>query len=326
MPAPLIPARGGTGGETPPLIAVVGPTCTGKTRLAVALARRLWPAELLNADSRQLRRGLAAGTCAPTPEELGGVPCHLVDLADPGQDFTVADWLAAALEVLDEMGTRAARPILVGGTGLYVTALVDGYDFGGVAPDPAMRAERTRIAGTAAGRDRLAAELTGRDPAAASAVDLRNPRRVIRALEILDARGALRDARGSAPRPAVIVGLDVPRELHETWVRQRCAAMFRGGAILDETRRALAGGHSAADLGGCGIGYAEALAVLDRTLSLDDAVAATTRRTLRYARAQRTYLRRDRRITWLDGSGSPPELLAAAMDAVATGELSASDV
>lgn len=305
------------------LIAIVGPTCTGKTRLAVALARRLWLAELVNADSRQLRRGLSAGTCAPSPEELGDLRCHLLDLADPGQEFTVADWLAAARTVLSDMEARGVQPLLVGGTGLYVTALVDGYDLGGVPPDPATRRERTRIAATAAGRAQLAAELTDRDPTAAGAVDVRNPRRVIRALEILDAKGRLTGARGSEPRPAVLIGIDAPRDVHEAWVRQRCAAMFASGAILDETRAALARGHIAADLRASGIGYAEALAVLDATLSVDDAVTATTRRTLRYATAQRTYFRRDRRIRWLDASGSPTELIASAMDAVAAGELSA---
>lgn len=308
------------------LIAIVGPTCTGKTRLAVALARALWPAELVNADSRQLRRGLRAGTCAPAPEELGKVRCHLLDLADPGQDFTVADWLVAARDVLGDMETREVQPMVVGGTGLYVTALVDGYDFGGVPPDPATRCERTRIARTASGREHLAAELTRRDPAAADAVDVRNARRVIRALEILDARGSLRDARGREPRPAVLIGLDAPRDVHEAWVRQRCTAMFASGAILEETSAALARGHTAADVGACGIGYTEALAVLDGTLGVDEAVAATTRRTLRYAKAQRTYCRRDRRVSWLDASGAPPELLASAMAAVAAGELSVRSV
>ena len=307
------------------LIAIVGPTCVGKTRLAVALARALPSAELVSADSRQLRRGLRAGTCAPTPEELGEVRCHLLDLAEPGQDFTVADWLVAGRDVLGSLETREAQPIVVGGTGLYVTALVDGYDFAGVPPDRATRSHRTRIARTAAGRDQLAAELAARDPTAAETLDVRNARRVIRALEILDAGGRL-SARGSEPQAAVLVGLDAPRDVHEVWVRQRCAAMFEGGAILEETRRALGRGHSAAELGSCGIGYAEALAVLDGTLSVDDAVAVTTRRTMRYAKAQRTYFRRDTRIVWLDATASPAELVASAIAVVAAGELSVHSV
>lgn len=322
----MTPRDAASAGGRRPLIALVGPTCTGKTRLAVALARRLPPAELLNADSRQLRRGLRAGTCAPTPEDLGAVRCNLLDLADPGQAFTVADWLAAARQVLQGMAARDVQPIVVGGTGLYVTALVDGYDFGGVPPDRETRAERTRIAATAAGLDRLAAELTRRDPAAADEIDVRNARRVIRALEILDARGSVSNARRSDPRPAVIIGLDAPHELHEAWVGQRCAAMFQSGAILDETRAALARGFTARDVSGCGIGYAEALAVLDGRLDIDDAIAAAIRRTLRYARSQRTYFRRDKRTTWLDANDSPAELIRSAVAAVATRELSARSV
>ena len=309
-----------------PLVALVGPTCTGKTRLAVALAQRLWPAELLNADSRQLRRGLRAGTCAPTPGELGDVRCRLLDLADPGDDFTVAHWLATARAALDELEPRGVRPIVVGGTGLYVTALVDGYDLAGVPPDATTRNERTRLAATVAGREQLAAELTMRDPSAARTVDVRNPRRVIRALEIVDATGGLRGARRSDPLPVVMIGLDAPREVHERWVRQRCAAMFESGAIVADTQAALDRGHRADDLRACGIGYAESLQVVAGTLSVAEAVAETTRRTVRYARSQRTYFRRDRRITWLDATGTQPDLIATSLDVVTAAEVPAHNV
>ena len=285
------------------LLAVVGPTCTGKTTLAVALARRLAPAELLNADSRQLRRGLVVGTCAPTTAELGEVRCHLLELAGPGDTFTVADWVRAARTTLADLGQRGVRPILVGGTGLYVSALVDGYDLGEAPPEPARRAELQGRAASPEGRAGLVEELTRRDPEAASVVDTRNPRRVIRALEILDAHaGPLRAARGTAPIPAVMIGLDVDRETHEQWIARRCAGMFSSGALLEEARGALAGGCSPEALAACGIGYAEALGVLAGRLDVDSAIAATVHRTLRYAKAQRTYFRRDRRIAWLSGT------------------------
>ena len=186
---------------TRPLLVIVGPTCTGKTALAVAAAQALAPAAILNADSRQVRRGLRVGTCAPTPEELHGVRCELLDLCDPGDPFTVADWLIAARACLDRLDQTGSRAIVAGGTGLYVTALVDGFDLAGGPPDPARRADRTELAAMPGGLDALVAELRTRDPGGATGIDQRNPRRVIRALEILDAGGgSLRAAQ--RPRPA----------------------------------------------------------------------------------------------------------------------------
>lgn len=292
---------------TRPLLVVVGPTCTGKTSLAVAAALALTPAEMLNADSRQIRRGLRVGTCTPGPGELRNVPCNLLDLCDPGEPFTVADWLDAArgcLERLDRAGTRA---VVAGGTGLYVTALVDGFDLARVPPDPVRRVERGDLAATSEGLETLAAELRRRDPEGAATVDQRNPRRVIRALEILDAGGGsvLATRTRSASRSAVMVGLDVARPEHERWIERRTASMFDTGALQDEVRRLLDQGLDAPTIAGCGIGYQEALDNLEGRLDVNAAKDATVRRTLRYARAQRTWFRRDPRIRWfrpdLDG-------------------------
>lgn len=286
---------------TSALLVVVGPTCTGKTALAVAAARALAPAELLNADSRQVRRGLRVGTCAPTPDELQGVRCDLLDLCDPGEPFTVADWLAAARLCLDRLDHAGARGVVSGGTGLYVTALVDGFDLAGAPPDPARREDRTESAASPEGLDVLVAELRTRDPEGAASIDLRNPRRVIRALEILDARGgSLRTAqRRLAPREAVMIGLDVARPVHAQWIEHRTAAMFDTGRIQDEVRELLQRGHDRRAIAGCGIGYAEALDLIEGLVDVEAAMQATERRTLRYARAQRTWFRRDTRLSWL---------------------------
>jgi tRNA dimethylallyltransferase len=312
-----VPASTATGDRAAPLVAIVGPTCTGKTALAVALAGKL-RRELINADSRQLRRGLRVGTCAPTAEELRGVPCHLLDEADPGETYTVAHWLARAAPLVDRLHAEGVLPIVVGGTGLYVTALVDGYDLGSAPPDPSLRSERTERAATAAGLEELAAELSRRDPDAVATVDTRNPRRLIRALEILDANaGPLRAARGSTPRRAAWIGLDAPGELHAEWIQRRCAAMFAGGAIVDEVSAALARGCGADALGDCGIGYAEALAVHEGRITVEEAVTATVRRTLRYARSQRSYFRRDARVQWLSAAAAPDALLRDALALIA---------
>jgi tRNA dimethylallyltransferase len=285
---------------TRPILVVVGPTCSGKTALAVAVAQALTPAELLNADSRQVRRGLRVGTCAPSPSELKGVRCNLLDLSDPGEPFSVADWLTAARLCLDRLDRSGARPVVAGGTGLYVTALVDGFDLARVPPDPARRADRSELAATAEGLAALAAELLSRDPEGAAAIDQRNPRRVIRALEILDAKGgSLRDAQQRAlPREAVMVGLDVARPVHTRWIEHRIAAMFDSGGIQQEVRWLLGRGLDRQAIVGCGIGYGEALDLIEGHIGIEAAMQATMRRTLRYARAQRTWFRRDARLVW----------------------------
>jgi tRNA dimethylallyltransferase len=285
---------------TRPILVVVGPTCSGKTALAVAVAQALAPAELLNADSRQVRRGLRVGTCAPVPSELKGVRCNLLDLSDPGEPFSVADWLTAARLCLDRLDRSGARAVVAGGTGLYVTALVDGFDLARVPPDPARRADRSELAATAEGLAALAAELLSRDPEGAAAIDQRNPRRVIRALEILDAKGgSLRDAQQRAlPREAVMVGLDVARPVHTRWIEHRIAAMFDSGGIQQEVRWLLGRGLDRQAIVGCGIGYGEALDLIEGHIGVEAAMQATMRRTLRYARAQRTWFRRDARLVW----------------------------
>ncbi|MGA7987308.1 MAG: tRNA (adenosine(37)-N6)-dimethylallyltransferase MiaA [Candidatus Dormiibacterota bacterium] len=285
---------------TRPLLVIVGPTCSGKTALAVAVAQRLAPAELVSADSRQVRSTLRVGTCAPTAAELDGVRCNLLDLCDPGDVFTVADWLAAARPCLERLERESALAVVVGGTGLYVTALVDGFDLAGVPPDPARRAARTELAVTPEGFEVLAAELRERDPAGAATIDQHNPRRVIRALEILDARGGsiLNAHRQVAARDAVMVGLDVARPIHAQWVEHRVATMFESGGIQDEVSWMLRLRCGRQAITRCGIGYAEALDLVEGRIDIEGAKQAALRRTLRYARAQRTWFRRDTRLTW----------------------------
>ena len=282
-----------------PVVAVVGPTATGKTALAVLLARAIGSAELVNADSRQVLRGLHVGTNRPGPEDLEGVPCHLLGITDPGAPFSVADWLTAARACLASLDLRGMRPIVVGGTGLYVRALLDGLELDGAPPDPGRRATLNASAASPEGLVALAGELRRRDPEGAAGIDLRNPRRVVRATEIVEACGSLA-ARGrtGATRPSVRIGLDAAPDLHRGWIAERARAMLAGG-LLEETAAALARGVPPEALGASGIGYREALAVLDGRLSETAAAAEIVRRTARYAKAQRTWFRADRSVVWL---------------------------
>jgi tRNA dimethylallyltransferase len=308
----------GTTRHPPHAVVVVGPTATGKTALAVRLARRMGRAELVSADSRQVLRGLRIGTGAPTPEDLAGVPCHLTGIADPGTPFSVADWLIAARSCLAGLDRRGVLPIVVGGTGLYVRALLDGLDLHGGRPDPARRASLNARAATPDGLAELAAELGRRDPEGSASIDLRNPRRVVRALEIVEDRGSLEARGGGAALPSVRIGLDAPPELHRRWIADRASRMMEGG-LLDETAAALRCGVSAQALDGSGIGYHEALAVLAGRMTETEAAAEIVRRTVGYARAQRTWFRADHRVVWLrrEGDDDLERLTIRAMEAVA---------
>jgi tRNA dimethylallyltransferase len=298
---------------TQPILAIVGPTCVGKTTVAVALAKRIPGAELVNADSRQVRAGALVATFAPTPAELQGVPCHLLGLVAPGVPFNVADWLAEAATALTDLEARGGSAIVVGGTGLFVKALVDGFDFGRVPPDPTTREERSSRAATDEGLRALAAELAARDADGAQRTDLRNPRRVLRALEILDARpGPLTETRGATPQWDVVqFGLDMAADTHRALVQRRVEGIFQSGAVLDEAAALLKAGVEPDDLAACGIGYREALDVLRGESDVDAAIAAAVRRTLRYAKAQRTWFRRDPRVHWLHSDLLSVDELAA---------------
>jgi tRNA dimethylallyltransferase len=300
-------------------LAIGGPTATGKTVLAVELAHRM-RAELLNADSRQVSRRLRAGTAAPTAAQLRGIRCHLLDLCEPGAPFTVADWLEQARTVLADLDARRVRAIVVGGTGQYLRALREGWDFGGGRPDAAMRARLTTAGSDPGGLERLAAELRDRDPEGAASVDLANPRRVIRALELLRSGApTLADARRRAGGVALdVVVLDAERATHRRALDDRMDAMFATGALVAEVDSELRRGTTAAALQRAGIGYSEALEVAGGRICADEARAATLRRTRRYVKAQRTWFRHEPSLLRLERAGdtSIDELADAVLTSV----------
>lgn len=302
----------------PPVLAVGGPTATGKTVLAVELALTTG-AELVNADSRQVMRRLHAGTATPSPEELRGVRCHLLEETEPGVALSAAAWLRRARAVLADLDRRGVAAVVVGGTGQYIRALRQGWTFGGAEPDPGQRAELDRLASTDEGRERLLAELLSRDPHGAAAIDQANPRRVVRALEVL--RGgatSLAQARGrEGGRAVALVVLDAAREQQERVIDDRIAAMFDRGDILREVRDELDRGTSPEALRRAGIGYGEAVDVVAGSIDLDAARASTRRRTTRYAKAQRTWFRHEPAVARLlrDGSSTTADLVAVAMRA-----------
>ena len=293
----------------PPVVALVGPTATGKTALGVALASRLG-GEVVNADSMQLYRGMDIGTAKPDLDERDGVPHHLLDLWHVRQAASVAEYRRLARAEVDRLRAAGVVPLLVGGSGLYVRAVLDELDFPGT--DPAVRA-RLEAELAEAGPAALHARLAAVDPAAAAAVLPSNGRRVVRALEVVEITGGPFQATLPEPRrhyPAVVVGLDrEPAELDER-VAVRVDRMWAAGLVAEVEALAadgLRGGPTASRA----LGYAQVLAQLDGTLTPAEARERTVSATRRFVRRQRSWFRRDTATTWLDAAR--PDLVDAAL-------------
>ena len=280
------------------LIAIVGPTASGKTALAVALARRLG-GEVIGADSRQVYRHMDVGTAKPAAEERTAVPHHLIDMVDPDEPFSLGRWLDLAQAALDDVWSRGGQPILAGGTGQYVWALLEGWRVPRVPPDAAFRARME--AGDAAA---LFESVRRVDPAAAAAIGPANRRRLIRALEVHEATGkpiSYWQAKEPPGFEALIIGLRLPRDELYRRIDERVGGMIERG-LIDETRRLLAMGYARDLPSMSGIGYKEACAHLAGGLTAAEAAARIKTETHRLARHQNSWFKpSDPRIRWVEG-------------------------
>jgi tRNA dimethylallyltransferase len=291
-------------------IAVLGPTATGKSDLAVELALRLG-GEVVNADAMQLYRGMDVGTAKLTEAQRQGVPHHLLDVLDITETASVAAYQRHARRIVEDLLAAGRTPIVVGGSGLYVSALLDDLDFPGT--EPAIRARlETELAEVGAAT--LHARLTGLDPVAADAILPGNGRRIVRALEVIELTG--RPFSASMPRPGparydtVLIGLDRDTAELDERIERRVDTMFAHG-LVDEVRALLPLGLRDGRTASRALGYQQVLAALNDDGDLAIAAAETVRATRRFVRRQRSWFRRDQRITWLDAAR--PDLLAAAL-------------
>ena len=284
----------------PPVVAVVGPTATGKTALAVALARRLG-GEVVNADSMQLYRGMDIGTAKLAPDEREGVPHHVLDLWDVTFPASVAEYQKAARAAVDDIAARGRVPLVVGGSGLYVRAVLEEFEFPGT--DPAIR-ERLEAELVAGGPAPLYARLCAADPEAAAKILPSNGRRIVRALEVIEMTGLPFTAALPEPKPyydAVQIGVDRESAQLDQRIADRVDLMWEAG-LLDEVRALDRLGLRAGRTASRALGYQQALAQIDGELTEDQARAETVRATRRFVRRQRSWFRRDPRITWLDAA------------------------
>jgi tRNA dimethylallyltransferase/diaminopimelate epimerase len=295
----------------PLVVTVVGPTATGKSDLALELAIALG-GEVVNADALQLYRGMDIGTAKLTPDERRGVRHHLLDVLDPAQEASVADYQAWARAAVDDCHARGRRAVAAGGSGLYVRALLDHMEFPGADPEVRARFEaRVEAEGSRALHD----ELARLDPAAAAAIGPRNARRIVRALEVIALTG--RPYSSSLPRheyevPAVQIGLDCDRAVLDARIEARTERMYAAGLVAEVERLVAHGwGRTAARA----VGYAEAVALLRGEMTPDEAHAATSAGTRRLARKQMGWFGRDPRVHWLDAQD--PDVVAQALDLVA---------
>jgi tRNA dimethylallyltransferase len=293
----------------PRVIAVVGPTAAGKSALGVALAQELG-GEVVNADSMQLYRGMDIGTAKLSLAERDGVPHHVLDIWDVTEPASVAEYQKAARGAVEDIAARGRVPLLVGGSGLYVRAVLDEFDFPGTDPEIRARLEAER---SAQGSAALYARLQRLDPAAADRILPSNGRRIVRALEVIELTGAPFTAALPAPAPyyeSVQIGVDRDTAALDRRIAERVERMWSGG-LIDEVRslEGIRRGRTASRA----LGYQQALAQLDGTLTEAEAIGDTVRGTRRFVRRQRSWFRRDPRITWLDGAS--PTLVA---DALAT--------
>lgn len=305
------------------LLVMVGPTAVGKTALAVRLGQSL-NGEVVSADSRQVYRGMDIGTAKPTPEERAQTPHHLIDIRDPDEPLTLAEYQALAYKAIDWLLARGKLPMLVGGTGQYVRAVVEGWGIPRVPPQEALRAEFYAEA-ESSGHEALHARLRELDPAAAERIDARNVRRVVRALEVcLVAGRPISDLQRKQPPPyrIVQVGLTRPRELLYQRVDDRVDAMIEAG-LVDEVRRLVEAGYGWELPAMSGLGYRQLRAVLRGEASLGEAVGEIKRETRRFIRHQSNWFSlSDPRIHWFDLETTPlPDVQAAVIELLAPSSL-----
>lgn len=290
-------------------LALVGPTASGKTDVAIAVAKELGDVEIVMADAMCVYRGMDIGSAKPTAEQQAAVPHHLIDLAEPSEDYSIGRLQRAASEVIRQIEDRGRRALVVGGSGLYVRAVVDGY-----APPPQFPEERA-ILDQEPDTERLHARLAELDPLAASRMEPNNRRRVVRALEVTIGSGKPFSEHGSAvsdypPNRFRQVGIWTAREGLAHRIEQRYAAQIQDG-FLEEVRTLAALDPPMSRTAAQGLGYRELLEHLRGSIGLEEALETAISRTRAFARRQRVWFRRDPRITWLGSSGDPQSLVPA---------------
>jgi tRNA dimethylallyltransferase len=288
------------------LIVICGPTASGKSQLAIDLAKE-FDGEIINADTMSLYRNMNIGTAKVMPEERQGIAHHMIDVLDPSEDANVAWFQREARKVIDDIIARGKRPILVGGTGLYIKAVVDEMNFPETNPEirDRLNAEAEEI-----GKEAMYKRLQELDPAAAIAIDSQNLRRVIRALEVIEITG--KPYTANLPQEGATyyanstwIGLEVPREVLDERIKIRAMKMFEDG-LIEEVRDLVIDGLMSGTTARLGHGYAQ---IIEWQMGLNmDPIEETIIVTRQYARRQETWFKREKRINWIEAPFLPKAL------------------
>lgn len=277
----------------PPLIALVGPTAVGKTKLSLDLALAI-DGEIVSADSRLVYRGMDIGTAKPSVTERGSIQHHLIDVADPDQTLSLAEYQVQAYAAIDNIASRGRVPLLVGGSGQYIHAVVEGWQIPGIGPDPSLRADLEEMAlshGPQAVHDRLR-EL---DPVAANRIDFRNVRRVVRALEVtLVAGRPISALQGKRPPPYRVqqIGMTLPRSILYPRIDERIDEMLDAG-LVEEISALVAAGYDWRLPSMSALGYRQIVLHVRGEATLEECVALMRKETRRFVRQQATWFRLD---------------------------------
>lgn len=288
--------------ERPVLLVILGPTAAGKTKVAVEIAL-LTGGEVISADSMSVYRYMDIGTAKPAPEERKGVPHHLIDIVFPNEEFSVAHYQSMAVAAIEDIYQRGNLPIMAGGTGLYINAVIDGYQFGPAGIDNILRERLWRYA-REHGKQELHKRLEQVDPVTAARLHPNDIKRIIRALEIYEQTGRPMSARppGDVNKPrfeARLYGLYMPREELYEKINIRVEEMLAQG-LVNEVRFLLDKGYDPSLVSMQALGYKEIVAYLKGEISYEEAVYLIKRNTRRFAKRQLTWFRRDKRIKWLN--------------------------
>jgi len=281
--------------KKPKIIVVLGPTATGKTSLSIELARR-FNGEVISADSRQVYKGLDIGTAKVTKEEMKGIPHHMIDVADPMDRYTVALFVQHARKIISDIYARRKTPIICGGTGLYIDALVMNQSFPEVPPNQDLRQDLESMT-----TNELFQQLQQKDSIRATTIDRHNRQRLIRALEITNAIGGVPQRKQQHPLyHTLFIGLDLSKDEHNQNIRKRIIERIEHGKMLDEARTLHKNGLSYKRMKELGLEYRYMAEYLEHNMTLEEMIDQLEIATRQFAKRQRTWFKRNTHIHWFD--------------------------